>query len=398
MKPLTDFDAIQVGDRQQIVKTISEADLRKFVEMTGDDNPLHVDRRFAEGTAFRDVVVHGMLGASFLSTVIGTKLPGPGALWVSQNLEFRHPVRLGDELTVSCTVLKKHQRDRLLELETTIENQQGKVVLAGVGRVKVLEVRTEEAAGPGVTRPRGAIVTGGTGGIGRAICLRLAKRGFEVAVNYLTQRDRALALVAEIEEAKGRAIAVQADVATPEGVRRLHQEASRFLGGVDVLVNNASSRIHPKGFPELEWADFQGHLDLQVRGAFLMMQACLPAMAEQRSGRIVNITSQVVDDDPTPSWTSYAVAKGALAILSRQAALELGPLGITVNCVAPGMTETPLIGDIPEKTQLMVARKTPLRRLATPDDIAAAVAHLVSEDAAFVTGQTLAVNGGISMS
>ena len=126
-----DFESIVVGDSRSIVKKITVEDVRKFVEMTGDDNPLHIDRAFAESTSFKDVVVHGMLGASFISTVIGTKLPGPGALWVSQNMEFLLPVRLGDELTITCTVLRKHEKERLLELETVITNQARQKVLSG---------------------------------------------------------------------------------------------------------------------------------------------------------------------------------------------------------------------------------------------------------------------------
>ena len=103
-----DFDTIQIGDKASVIKKITVEDIRKFVEMTGDDNPLHVDKDFAQATPFKDIVVHGMLGASFISTVIGTKLPGKGALWVSQSMEFLLPVRLGDEITVTCTVVKKH--------------------------------------------------------------------------------------------------------------------------------------------------------------------------------------------------------------------------------------------------------------------------------------------------
>ena len=95
-----DFSEIQVGDSESISKTITESDVRRFVEMTGDDNPLHVDSAYAESTAFKDIVVHGMLGASYISTVIGTRLPGTGALWVSQNFDFLLPVRLGDELSI----------------------------------------------------------------------------------------------------------------------------------------------------------------------------------------------------------------------------------------------------------------------------------------------------------
>lgn len=393
-----DFDAIQVGDTQTLVKHITEADVRKFVEMTGDDNPLHVDRAYAETTAFKDIVVHGMLGASFISTVIGTKLPGTGALWVAQNIEFLLPVRLGDHLAISCTVLKKHDRERLLELDTRIVNQNQQLVLSGTGKVKVLTTAAPEAAPTPEQRPRVAIVTGGAGGIGKAICLRLASDGYHVVVNYRGQADRAAQIAAEINDGgKVKAIAVQADISTEAGAQQLYQAAVRAFGAVSVLVNNASPHINPKPFAATAWTDVQQQIDVQVKGAFLMTSAVVPEMSARKWGRIVNITSQVLDGQPSVSWTGYAMAKGALAVFSNYMAAELGPQGITVNCVSPGMCETTLIGDISEKAQLMIARQTPLRRLAKPADVAAAVAYLVSDDAGFVTGDTVAVNGGMAM-
>ena len=394
-----DFDAIKVGDTRTLTRTISEADVRRFVEMTGDDNPLHVDRAYAEATSFRDIVVHGMLGASFISTVIGTQLPGPGALWVAQSLEFLLPVRLGDTLKITCTVTAKHARDRLLELDTAIFNQTGQTVLSGSGKVKVLEGRAVQPEAPDIGRRRVALVTGGGGGIGRAICQRLARDRMDVVVAFNGRADRAEAVVAEIAALEGpaRAVAIQADLGVADGAASLARRAIQAFGAVDVLVNNASPVIGAKAFADLDWSDVQAHLDVQVKAAFLLAQACLPAMVAQRSGRIVNITSQVTEGAPTPTWTAYAMAKSALATMSRYLATEAGPSGVTVNCVAPGMTETALIGDIPEKAQLIAARQTPMRRLAAPADIASAVAYLASDEAGFITGHTLSVNGGMVM-
>lgn len=400
MTALLDFDSLKVGDCRQLTKTITNDDIRKFVELTGDDNPLHVDRQFANETSFKDIVVHGMLGASFISTVIGTKLPGPGALWVSQTLDFLLPVRLGDELTVLCTVLQKHERDRLLDLETRIVNQNGQTVLQGRGKVKMLVDRSTKAAQPeraGLSKV--AVVTGGAGGIGESICQRLVEDGFSVVVNYQgNSQERAHRMVDALNVGAIRSMAVQADVSTAEGVERLMTHAQRQFGPIGVLINNASPRINPKPFAETEWADIQRHLDVQLKGAFLLSKLCAADMAQRGAGRIVNVTSQVIDGAPTLHWTGYAVAKAALAMLSKNLAAELGPRGVTVNCVSPGMTETGLIGDIPEKQQLVIARQTPLRRLARPGDVAAAVAYLVSDGAQFVTGQTLNVNGGMVMS
>ena len=391
MKP---FAEIEVGDREQIVRRVTEDDVRRFVEMTGDDNPLHVDRDYAERTPFKDIVVHGMLGASLVSTVIGTRLPGEGALWISQNFDFSLPVRLGDELTVSCTVLKKNERERLLELEARAVNQNAETVLSGTGRVKVLESQN----GHHEVRPAGpakvAVVSGGSGGIGRAICAKLAADGWAVVVGYRGDAERAHRVAAEIQAAEGLAVAVQADVARPDEAATLVRRAVGEFGGIGLVVNAASPRIGGKAFDALPWSDVASQIDVQVGGAFALAKAAVPHMREAGGGRIVNIVSQAIEGSPTPGWTAYAVAKSALATFSRQLAAELGPANITVNCVAPGMTETRLIGDIPEKQRLIAARQTPLRRLARPEDVAGAVAYLASDAAAFVTGETIRVNGG----
>jgi 3-oxoacyl-[acyl-carrier protein] reductase len=398
MNTFADFDAVKEGDSQSLVKQITEADIRRFVEMTGDDNPLHVDAAYASATPFKEIVVHGMLGASFISTVIGTKLPGPGALWVSQAMDFNLPVRLGDTLTVSCTVLKKHARDRLLELQTLIVNQHGQTVLTGQGKVKLLEPPKAKTTDEAAARLKVAIVTGGAGGIGRVICRRLADDGHAVVVNYNASRDRADALVRELKDAGRQAVAVQADVSTPEGAVRLVQEAQRHFGGVSVLVNAASPRIVAKGIDELQWDDVQQQLDVQLKSALLLVKACKPTMAAAGHGRIISIGSQSWDGTPVAGWTAYALGKGGLSTLTRYLAAELGPSGITVNVVSPGMTDTSFISGVSEKQQLMVARQTPMRRLGEAQDTAEAVAFLASDKASYITGQSLRVNGGGSMS
>lgn len=394
-----DFDEVKEGDTASLVKTITEADVRKFVELTGDTNPLHIDADFANETPFKEIVVHGMLGASFISTVIGTKLPGPGALWVSQSFEFILPVRLGDTLTVRCKVLRKHPRDRLLELDMRITNHHGQTVLQGQGKVRMLE-SSKSPADTLRTALKVAIVTGGAGGIGSSICEELVNGGYSVVVNYLRSRERAEALTRElnsVEPAELRAVAVHADVSTAEGCSHLNDAALRYFGGVSALVNAASPRIVAKPLAEMDWSDMQEHLDVQLKSSFRIIQAALPAMVANGSGRIVSITSESVDGAPVNGWSAYATAKGALTTMSRYLAAELGPRGITVNCVSPGMTDTRFISNISEKQQLMAARQKPLRRLGTPRDTAAAVAFLLSDQAAYITGQTLNVNGGGTM-
>jgi 3-oxoacyl-[acyl-carrier protein] reductase len=396
---LSDFETIIVGESRTLTRHISEDDVQRFVVMTGDDNPLHVDRAFAEQTAFKDIVVHGMLGASFLSTLIGTQLPGPGALWVSQSFEFLAPVRLGDTLTVTATVTKKHPRERLLELATTISNQHGQGVLTGAGKVKVLEKAATIDKTPHPEGPHVALITGAGGGIGQAIARRLGDLGMNVVMTYNNRVDRVETLAKEINTGPGpaRALAVKVNLGSESEIERLLAEIRRNFGKADVLINAASPPIGAKPLAETSWLDLLGHIDVQLKSSFLLTKALAPDMMNVGWGRIVNITSTVGEGQPSPGWTGYSVAKAGLAALTRQTALELGPHGITVNAIAPGMTQTPLIGAIPEKAQMIAARSTPTRRLASPTNIADAVAFLVSNGAGHITGQTLAVNGGAWM-
>ncbi len=392
-QPPKSFEEIQIGDTVSLVRKITREDVRRFADLTGDDNPLHVDSAYAEATPFKGIVVHGMLGASLLSTLIGTRLPGEGALWVSQAFDFLHPIRLDDTLTVTCTVTGKRDRDRLLELDARIENGRKNVVLSGKGTVKVM-TPPAASADPAPARPMVAVVVGATGGIGGAICRKLAGDGFAVVVGYHMRQARAAEIVAEIEASGGRAMALGADVTDEAAVRALVAAATGRFGGIGVAVHSVSPPINPSSFADLEWADMAAHLHAEVRGAFALAKACVPPMREQGYGRIVAITSAVLDGAPTPKWTAYAVGKAALATFARSLAVELGPAGITVNCVSPGMTDTALVGDIPEKARLILARQAPLRRLAQPEDVAAAVSFLVSPGADYITGETIRVNGG----
>jgi 3-oxoacyl-[acyl-carrier protein] reductase len=133
------YSDIEIGDKQTLQHVITKDDIEKFVQLTGDDNRLHVDEKFASKTSFKKPVAHGMLGASFISTIIGTKLPGDGALWFSQTLEFLLPVRVGDRLTVAAEVVRKTDKDQIIELNIDIKNQDRQIVTKGVAKVKVVD-------------------------------------------------------------------------------------------------------------------------------------------------------------------------------------------------------------------------------------------------------------------
>lgn len=236
-----------------------------------------------------------------------------------------------------------------------------------------------------------AIITGSSRGIGRAIALRLAREGANVVVNYVSRPEAAAEVVAEIERAGGRAKAVAGDVGKTADVKKLFDEAAAAFGGVDLLVNNAGAILY-KTIAETSDEEFDRLFALNVRGTFL---ACREATRRMRDGgRIVNFSSSTTAM-MLPTYGAYCATKGAVEQLSHILAKELGAKAITVNVVSPGPTETELFmdGKSPEVVARM-AQMASLGRLGQPQDIADVVAFLASEDARWITGQNIRVNGG----
>ena len=386
------FESFRVGEVAVVEHVVSESDVDRFSELTGDMNPLHIDDDFARSIGAGGRVAHGMLTMGYVSSVIGTRLPGPGALWFSQAFKFKAPVRIGDRIRVEVSVRHVSKATRALVLDVRVTNQRDQVVVDGEAQVHLLDTVQPVAASDKVAGT--AVVTGSGRGIGAAIARRLATDGLNVVVNFRSDSASAAATLAAIREAGGEAVAHQADVSRPDEAAALIAFASSEYGAVDVLVNNAGGPIDPCPLEELSWDDMGRHLDVHLGGAFLCVQAALPAMVQQKFGRIVNVVSQSATGVPPPKMTGYVVAKAALAAYTRCIALELGPSGVTVNAVAPGMTETEMVGEVPQRMKLALAAQAPLRRLGRAEDVANVVSFLAGPGGAYVTGQTLHVSGG----
>jgi len=240
-----------------------------------------------------------------------------------------------------------------------------------------------------------AIVTGGGRGIGQAVSLRLASLGAKVMVNYVSRPDAALATVAQIEAAGGLARAVQFDVADSAAVAEILPKIATDEGRIDILVNNAG--ITRDGLlMKMKEGDWDAVLDTNLKGAFSCIKAVSRVMMKQRWGRIVNISS-VIGFSGNAGQVNYASAKAGMIGLTKSVSRELASRGITVNAVAPGYIETEMTAGLTPELTAAIMAQIPLARLGRPEDVASAVAYLVSEDAAYVTGQCLHVNGGMYM-
>jgi 3-oxoacyl-[acyl-carrier protein] reductase len=215
-----------------------------------------------------------------------------------------------------------------------------------------------------------------------------------VVVNFLNNEVRAEAVVQDIKAAGGEGSAYRADVTDPDAVSALVDYATELYGPVDALVNNAGDVIHRQPLTDTKWLDIERDLAVHLRGSVQCISAVLPTMIDRKFGRIVNLTSQSAYGIPPANMTAYVVAKGALAAYTRCVALEAGPHGVTANAVAPGMVETDLVADIPQRAKLVLAAQAPLRRLGSASDVADTVAFLLSPGASGVTGQTIHLSSG----
>lgn len=251
----------------------------------------------------------------------------------------------------------------------------------------------------GFLEGRVAIVTGAGSGIGQNIAVRLAKEGALVVVDYIGSDEGAKQTVATVTEAGGKAISYQADVTKLDQVQGLVEAAYSTYGGCDILVNNAGME-KKADFWDVTEDDYEKVLSVNLKGPFFTTQAFVRKLRDARKkGRVINISS-VHEDMAFPSFSTYCISKGGMRMMMRDLAVELGPLGITINNVAPGAVKTPINDKLMQDPAQMAAlqKNIPLGYMGSVEDISGLVAFLASDEASYVTGATFTIDGGLSRS
>jgi len=337
-----------------------------------------------------------MLGASFISTLIGTKLPGYGALWFSQTLEFLKPVRVGDTITVFAEVISKNDKSNSIELKTDIYNQNKQIVTTGISKIKVIPFEEEIEKNGGDERyipKKTVLILGASGGVGRAVAVKLANEGFDLILHYNSNITIIEELFLKVRSLGVEAISVRADLLNQNDISELSQKIHRKFPELTGFVNCSIINIPNIKFEKLEWNDIQMHIDINIKSSFYLLKEVLPIFVKQKYGKIVFLTTQYIES-PVAELSHYLISKSALAGFVKSLAIEFAGRGINVNMVSPSMIDTELVADIPKKVKMLTEAKTPLKRLCKPEDVAEAVSFLMSDKSNFITGETIRVNGG----
>jgi 3-oxoacyl-[acyl-carrier protein] reductase len=393
---LTDFSIGQTFSTEHCFDADS---VDTFAALSGDFSPLHVDDDYAKEAGFGGRVVHGLLLASLFSRLVGMKVPGKRALYLGQDLSFRRPVLVGETVTATAKIAALNHGLGQIQLTTSILKADQSVAVSGSAKVLVRGHSVVQQPAP-ATRPtarvkgqRVALVTGASRGIGAAIALRLASDGFAVAVNYKLNEEAARRVVDAIAGAGGSAVAICADIQQDSLVEEMISRTVAKFGALDLVVNNAAQGYELKKALEVPWTSVAEQLNASVRAPLNVCRAAFPHLREA-GGSVVNIISQVVENQPPAQMLDYVIGKFGLLGLTRALAAEWAPEGIRVNGVAPGLIETDMTSHLRERIFKLEASRTPLRRLAKPEDVGAAVSYLAGTDASFLTGVVIPVVGG----
>ena len=393
------LEQIQKGMTDRLDFVISQRVIDDFVDLLASATA--ENRAAIAGLADR-VHLPNLLTVLLFSTSVGVALPGATATFLEFSAAVERRFQLDQPYVLAGEVVHRSAGTRIMKKQLRVTHEGGDAPDL-TGRVAVLVAKPNRKM-PSVDELRQSatewgldgkvvLVTGASRGIGETCAKLFALFGARVIVNYHRGQSDASRVVDEIVTSGGDAVAIGADVTSADEVSRLVDEGIKHFGTVDVLVNNAVRDFRPVPFAKLTWDEVQQDLDVIAKGAFLCCQRVIPQMIQQGGGKIVNVATVAVDDPP-PNQLKYVMAKSALVGLTRSLSIEFAAQNIQVNMVVPSFVETDLVAHVTEGFQRRIARDTPMRRNASPMDVARAVLFLASSHSSFTTGQKLMVTGG----
>lgn len=382
---------------------VTESLVESFAQYSSDRNPLHFDDQFAQARGFPGRLAHGMSYGSFLSTLIGMHLPGPGALWLSQAVRFTAPVHVGDRLLMTARVTASDERSRAVHLSVIGENQHGQRVFEAECETLLPLAHGEQAASTKMeSAPRPvdgqqvALLAGASGGLGSAIAKALGAAGFALGLAGRDQR-RLSTLATELSADRVPNVCLELDLCSDASVNQAVSQLETAFGAPGLVVHSATAMLENASLEAASSTQWTRHFEIQAGGMLRLFHRCSAAMLQRKSGHFIYIGTTAMRSAPPKGLGVYTAAKSAGASIARSIALEYAPRGIRANIVSPHLLATGLNASIGEKARLLAAAQVPARRLALVEEVAAAVAFMASEAACSINGHDLIVDGGATM-
>jgi len=388
---MADFEELKKGMEFSRAFKITDAAIDAYAELTGDRNPMHMDAECARSAGFRGRIAHGMYLAGLLSRMVGEDAPGHGAIWFAQDLSFEEPAYVGDVITITVRIVQVSPATRTVSIDVRAEDENRNLKFRGKGKVTMPQTQKKREK---TVNKRTALVTGGSGGIGSAVCLGLARQDMHVLVGFHHDEKAAVEICAAISKAGGKADPVALAMEDYSGLRTTAAKLLARHGVIDTVVCCAMQSWRRAGFTELQAKDIEEDFGMAVVGNAVLLQALLPEMVAQRFGRIAGIASSVVQGIPPAQQVSYVTAKYGMVGLFKSLMAEYSGTGVTFNLVSPSLVDTAFTKSIPDRTRRAMAIQSPMGRLCTPQDVADVVGLLVARES-YINGANIPVSGGL---
>ncbi len=378
-----------VGKNYTISFNVDKNLIEGFSNFSQDFNPIHTNIDAARRFGYPKPVAHGAILLSKISYLIGMKIPGAGAIWLSQKIEWSHPVFLDDHIKINVKVKSFSVATRILELYTTAFNQNGKEVMNGQAKVKVGTELTKKFL---QQKPKKALLTGGSGAIGSAICERLAKSGYDLFVIHRKENKNTSVIKKKIEKYNVKCKLVELDLNDP---MNKWNEKINNIGPIDVFVHCASSDLNLSKVENVNVKELRKQMRVSCESAIEIVNILSPEMMKRKFGRLIFIGTSALKDPPQTGWSSYLISKHALWGYVKNLAIELGSHGITANMISPSLTISNFTENVSHRAKEVEAMKNPTRRLVVPEDISETIGYICSDQASFVNGQNIFLTGGV---
>ncbi|MGZ7443449.1 SDR family oxidoreductase [Paenibacillus sp. TH7-28] len=381
----------RVGTKYRTIFEVTEERVHAFSALSGDVNPLHISLREARQYGFDKPVAHGAILLSEISRIIGTELPGEGALWSDVSLTFLGPVFWGDILDIEVEVLRCSAVTQMAKLSFLVKTKEtGREILTGTCLVMVLKKFNGRLTMPQKSE-RIVLVTGGSRGAGLACVTEFLKEGY-TTLSLSRRNSEGLELLQQQYE--GQLHVLCADVSDKSAVSLALKQARDVCGPVNMIVHGASPVPVKASLQEDTYEAVQKFMDVYVGGLTAILNECLPSMTRNRFGRIVTLGTSYILGPPPRSMYPYVIAKEALWGMTKSLAADYGGFGITCNMVSPSMMLTDLTAGISNPFKMAEAEKNPMKRLAEPEEVAKTVMFLCEEGASFINGTNTPITGG----